>query len=218
MGLLLAEVELSGPAGRLEGVLHHDPDAVPGRLAVVCHPHPLYGGTMHNKVAFRAAEALTGLGMATLRFNFRGVNRSEGVHDGGRGECDDLRAALEFLHRLFGPRPVLVAGFSFGAAMALLVAPGEADVDSMVAVAPPVRDYDYPELRDCPKPKAVVQGTADVVCPPELLAGEFPGWAEPRRLFTVEGATHFFDRKLGELKSAVAEAAAWAVQARKGIA
>jgi uncharacterized protein len=212
VGLLLAEVELRGPAGRLEGVLHHDPAAVPARLAVVCHPHPLYGGTMHNKVAFRAAEALSELGLATLRFNFRGVNRSEGAFDDGRGEQDDLRSALEFLSDRFGRQPILVAGFSFGAAMTLRVAPGESAVDAMVAIAPPVRGYDYPELPGCGKPKAVVQGTADDVCPPGELQRAFPGWPGPKRLLLVEGATHFFDRRLGELKAAVTEAVSWATR------
>ncbi|HVP38323.1 MAG TPA: alpha/beta fold hydrolase [Candidatus Saccharimonadales bacterium] len=212
MGLLLAEVEFRGPAGRLEGVLHHDPEAVPQRLAVVCHPHPLYGGTLHNKVTFRAAEALTELGMATLRFNFRGVNRSEGTHDGGRGEQEDLRAALDFLADRFGRQPILVAGFSFGAAVTLRAAPGEGAVDALVAIAPPVRGFDYPELAGCRKPKAVVQGTADTVCPPAELAAAWPGWPEPRRLIEVDGATHFFDGRLGQLKAAVAEAAVWATR------
>ena len=210
--LRLSPVEIAGPAGMLEGMLHHDPEGPPATLAVVCHPHPLYGGTMHNKVVFRTAEALSELGLAVLRFNFRGVNLSHGEHDGGRGEQDDLRAAMDFLGDRFGMLPLLLAGFSFGAAVTLRVAPSDRGVGAMLAVAPPVQGYDYPDLPASVKPKAVVQGTADTVCPAELLAGEFERWGEPRRLWRVPGATHFFDRQLGELKLAVREAATWALE------
>ena len=201
-----------GPAGRLEGVLHHDPDQVPARMGVVCHPHPLYGGTLHNKVVFRAAQVLVEAGLPVLRFNFRGVNHSHGRHDGGRGERDDLRAALDFMVERFGQLPIFVAGFSFGAGIALEVAPGDRGVPAVLAIAPPIQGKSYPELAACPKPKAVVQGGADTLCPPEHLDQEFPRWAEPKLRVDVPGASHFFDRQLGELRAAVRRCFDWAVE------
>lgn len=207
----LTPVEIPGPAGALEGMLHHDPDLAPARVAVFCHPHPLYGGTMHNKVVYRGSEALAELGMPVLRFNFRGVNLSEGSHDDGRGEQDDLRAALDFIGGRCGNLPVLLCGFSFGAGMTLQVGPGDRRVEAMLVVAPPITGYDYPGLPSCVKPKVVIQGSADITCPPERLAVGFPLWGEPRRRIDVPGATHFFDRQLPELKQAVQDGATWAL-------
>ncbi len=192
-------------------MLHHDPDLSPARMAVFCHPHPLYGGTMHNKVVYRSSEALAELGLPVLRFNFRGVNHSHGTHDEGRGEQQDAGAAMEFLAGRFGPLPILLCGFSFGAAMTLKVGPLDGRVEAMVVVAPPISGYDYPDLPACAKPKAVVQGTADITCPAERLAAEFPRWAAPKLRIDVPGAAHFFDRQLPELKAAVREAAEWAM-------
>jgi len=207
----LSPLFVPGPAGKLEAVLHHDPGTPVERVAVVCHPHPLYGGTMHNKVAFRAAEALAEAGLPVLRFNFRGVNHSEGVYDGGVGERDDLRAALEWLAERFGPLPAVAAGFSFGAAVTLDVAPGAPSVRAMIAIAPPVKARDFPELLECPKPKAVVQGTADELCPHPFLDEAFPAWPEPKLRLDVPGATHFFDRRLGELTAAGRQALDWSI-------
>src|SRR5271163_597813 len=105
---------LDGPAGRLEAILWSPTAGAPAMAAVVCHPHPLFGGTMHNKVVYQAAKALQGRGMPVLRFNFRGTSLSEGVHDRGNGEQDDVRVALDYLSSEFPGKPIVVAGFSFG--------------------------------------------------------------------------------------------------------
>lgn len=213
MAARLSPVEFAGPAGKLEGMLHHDPALTPAHVAVFCHQHPLYGGTMHNKVVFRASEALAEMGLPVLRFNFRGVNHSEGEHDAGRGEQEDVRAAMHFITSRFGPLPVLLGGTSFGAAMALQVGCIDRGVTAMLVVAPPISGYEYPGLASCARPKAVIQGTADTVCPEERLLGEWPRWAGPKRLFEVSGGSHFFDRQLPELKAAVRQGAEWALAA-----
>ena len=137
--------DIAGPAGRLEAVLMH-PEGAPAAAAVVCHAHPLHGGMMHFKVVFRAAKALQHQGAAVLRFNFRGVGRSEGAHDHGRGEQDDVRAALAEMERRFPSLPLVLGGFSFGSAMALRVA-GEPLTHGHCAplrlVAPGRRGYDW---------------------------------------------------------------------------
>src|ERR671918_2684234 len=129
--------DIAGPAGRLEAILMH-PDGEPEAAAVVCHAHPLHGGIMHFKVVFRAAKALQRHGAAALRFNFRGVGRSDGTHDDGRGEQDDVRAALDELERRFPGLPLLLGGFSFGASMALRVAATDARPRALFALGLPM--------------------------------------------------------------------------------
>ena len=202
----LAAVTLAGPAGPLEGLLQERGGDDPLRVAVVCHPHPLHGGTMHNKVAHRVAAALHGLGAAVLRFNFRGVGRSAGRYDGGDGELEDARAALGWMRARFPARDAWVAGFSFGSWIAARLAASEPDVRRLILVAPPVTTSDFSVLRAATVRKLVVQGTGDDVCPPEALAEEFPTWAEPKTMRTVEGATHFFDRRLAALADTLIEA------------
>jgi len=199
----LVALELAGPAGRLEAVLQECDSGRPAFAALVCHPHPLYGGTMHNKVVHRVAATLHELGGTTLRFNFRGVGASEGRYDEGRGELEDARAALGALRGRVPGAPLVVAGFSFGARMAAELAVGEPEVARLVLVAPPVQAGGFEGLRTSRVPKLVVQGTADEVCPPGLLEAEYPAWAEPKQLVTIEGASHFFDRQLGALAKAL---------------
>ena len=199
----LVPLELQGPAGRIEGLLQERDGAEPEFVAVVCHPHPLYGGTMHNKVAHRLASSLFARGGTVLRFNFRGVGSSAGVHDRGRGERDDALVALDWLRRRHPGVPAWAAGFSFGSWVVSRVAAADAAVERLVLVAPPVHTQTFEEMRTCPVAKLVIQGTADDVCKPENLARVFPTWAEPKRLELVEGASHFFDRKLPELATAL---------------
>jgi alpha/beta superfamily hydrolase len=199
----LLPLELTGPAGRIEALLQERTGAEPAFVALVCHPHPLYGGTLHNKVAHKLAATLFSRGGAVLRFNFRGVGKSEGAHDRGRGERDDALVALDWLRRRHASAPVWVAGFSFGAWVASRVAAAESVVKQLILVAPGVHTQTFDEMLTCPVPKLVVQGTADEVCKPENLARVFPTWADPKRLELVEGASHFFDRKLGELAEAI---------------
>jgi uncharacterized protein len=158
---------------------------------------------MHNKVVHRVAGAFHELGAAVLRFNFRGVGRSEGRHDQGVGELEDARAALDWMHARFPDCERCVAGFSFGSWIAARLAASEPGVRRLLLVAPPVASSDFSVLRGASVPKLVVQGTRDEHCPPGALALEFPTWAEPKTLRMVDGATHFFDRQLGALSEAV---------------
>jgi len=158
---------------------------------------------MHNKVVHRVATTLHELGAAVLRFNFRGVGRSEGRHDQGQGELEDARAALDWMRARFPDRERWVAGFSFGSWIAARLAASEHEVRRLVLVAPPVGTSDFSVLRGAAVTKLVVQGTHDEHCPPAALAREFPTWAEPKTLRMVEGATHFFDRQLGTLSEVV---------------
>ena len=199
----LVPLMLAGPAGPLEALLQerdaHDHDLT----AVICHPHPLFGGTMHNKVVHRTASVLLGLGAAVLRFNFRGVGRSAGAFDRGEGELADARAALEFLRERYPTARRWVAGFSFGSWVAARLGASEPDVERLILIAPPVHTQSFDELLTSPVPKLVVQGMADDVCPPANLAAAFPRWAEPKRLMKVAGASHFFDKHLADLGKAL---------------
>jgi alpha/beta superfamily hydrolase len=199
-------VRLAGPAGRLEGLLEDALTPVPAFAALVCHPHPLYGGTMHNKVAHKTAATLQELGGAVLRFNFRGVGRSEGRFAGGEGERDDARAALAHLRRRYPGARLWVAGFSFGAWVGLRVGAEEDDVERLIGIAPPVSTFDFSFLERCAKPKLLVQGDRDETCPLPALQGVLPGWAEPKTLLVIQGANHFFDKQLTRLSRALHEA------------
>ena len=199
----LLPVEITGPAGRIEGLLQEVEGAEPALAALVCHPHPLYGGTLHNKVTHRVASTLHARGAAVLRFNFRGVGKSEGVHDRGRGELHDSLAVLDWLRRRYPGARVWVAGFSFGSWVATRVAAAESAVEQLIMVAPGVHTQTFEEMRTCPVPKLVIQGTADTVCKPENLERAYPTWAGPKRLEWVEGAGHFFDRQLADLGAAI---------------
>ena len=201
----LVALELPGPAGPIEALLQECDRGTPAFAALVCHPHPLYGGTLHNKVVHRVASTLHELGGTTLRFNFRGVGGSAGRHDQGEGELEDARAGLAWLYARLPGAPPTVAGFSFGAWVAARLAASESTVARLVLVAPPVRQSDFTVLRSTPVPKLVLQGRADETCPPAELRAEFATWAEPRRLIEIEGATHFFDKRLGELAKALLE-------------
>jgi hypothetical protein len=199
----LQSLVLPGPVGAIESLLQERDGVVPAQVVLVCHPHPLYGGTMHNKVTHRVAATLAARGAAVLRFNFRGVGRTEGTHDKGRGEMQDALALLDWLRRRHPPAEAWIAGFSFGSWVASRVAAAEPAVKRLLLVAPPVHTQTFAEMKHATVPKLVVQGTADEVCKPENLASTFPTWAEPKRLELVEGASHFFDRKLPELSTAV---------------
>ncbi len=199
----LVTLELAGPAGRLEALLQECDSGRPDFAALVCHPHPLYGGTMHNKVVHRVAATLHEAGGAALRFNFRGVGASAGRYDEGRGEVDDARAALAWLRAHLPGAPLLVAGFSFGGRVAARVAVAEPGVGRLVLVAPQVAGGGFEGLRASPVPKLALQGTADELCPLAALETEFPAWAEPKLMLTIEGASHFFDRQLSQLAKAL---------------
>lgn len=199
----LREVTLEGPAGPLEGLLQERDPHDHGLAAVVCHPHPLHGGTLHNKVVHRIASVLHELGAAVLRFNFRGVGRSAGTHDRGVGELEDARAALRWMEARHPGARLWVAGFSFGSWVAARLAASEPGVERVILVAPPVGTSDFSAMRTATTPKVVIQGTRDDLCPIALLETEFPTWSDPKTLTRVEGATHFFDRRLTQLGDAI---------------
>lgn len=186
--------DLRGPAGRLEALLNTGREDAPV-CALVCHPHPAGGGTMHNKVVYHAMKALVGLGLPVLRFNFRGVGLSEGEHDNGHGEQEDVRAALGWLDRTFD-RPVLTAGFSFGSSVSLRACCGDPRVPGMIALGLPVhaagRDYNHAFLARCTQPKLFVSGDRDQFAPVDQLLDVLEHAADPKRVVLIEGAEHFF--------------------------
>jgi len=201
----LVPVVLTGAAGPIEALLQERDEHDHVLTAVVCHPHPLYGGTLHNKVTHRVASVLHGLGAAVLRFNFRGVGHSAGTHDRGVGELEDARVAMQYLRERYPAARRWAAGFSFGSWVASRLAASEPDVERLILIAPPVHTQTFEEMRTLATPKLVVQGTGDAVCRLEKLEQVWPEWAEPKRLMRVPGASHFFDRQLAELGDALLE-------------
>jgi uncharacterized protein len=194
---------LAGPAGRLESLLWTSPSAEGTLVAVVCHPHPLYGGTMHNKVVFQAAKALHSRGATVLRFNFRGVGQSEGAHDNGRGEQDDVRAAIDFLATEFPGKPVLLAGFSFGSSVGLRVGCRDPRIGRLIGLGLPVDNVDMTFLQGCVKPKLIIQGGNDQFGSRPTLEALFATLPEPKELAIVEGADHFFTGQLDRVARAI---------------
>jgi alpha/beta superfamily hydrolase len=206
--LLRSVDDLRGPAGRMEALLNVGrPDAPFATL--VCHPHPLFGGTMHNKVVYHVMKAFQAYGLPVLRFNFRGAGLSEGAHDNGRGEVSDVRAALDWLQREYG-LPLLFAGFSFGSHVGLRACCGDERVKGMAALGLPVkaggREYHYSFLAGCSQPKLFISGTADEYGPQSALDAVVAGAAPPATLVMVPGADHFFAGKLEQVQS---ELSAW---------
>ena len=180
--------------------------ASPTAGVVICHPHPLYGGDMENPVVVRVQEVCAGLGLATLRFNFRGVGASSGVHAGGVGEQDDASAALDTLTKAIRGGVLAIAGYSFGARIAAQVGGRDGRIGGMALIAPPLAMYDFELLEDKHVPTLVVVGTQDQYCPHDDFA-RFTAARPWVTATTVEGADHFFFGKLFPLSKAVA---AWA--------
>ena len=197
---------IAGPAGRLEALVEEPtPDAAPPRLAaVVCHPHPLFGGTLQNKVVHTVARSLRAGGAATLRFNFRGVGASEGVHDGGVGETGDALAAVAAARARWPGLPLVLAGFSFGAVVAIRAAIA-ADPAWLITVAPAVDRVDpgVAALPDCDW--LIVQGDADEVVAPGAVLDWRLRWAPHARLRVLVGVGHFFHGRLHELQDCIRE-------------
>ncbi|HEV2379592.1 MAG TPA: alpha/beta fold hydrolase [Terriglobia bacterium] len=194
---------IDGHAGRLEALLEWTQPAEPRIAALVCHPHPLYGGTMHTKIVFRAAKAALSLGLPTLRFNFRGAGRSEGTFAQGRGELDDVRAALDFLSTRFPGLPIVLMGFSFGCWVALRVGAGDDRVAALVGLGVPAASYDFSFLAAVTKPKLFVQGTEDVYGPRARVEHLFDSLVEPKQIQWVDGADHFLTGRLEEAQEAI---------------
>ena len=189
----LRHVDIYGSAGRLEALYRELQDPI--GIAVVCHPHPLGGGTLHNKVVFRAARGLENANVATLRFNFRGVGASAGKHDEGEGEQGDVLAAIEWAKRKHPGKKLIVGGFSFGAWVASRVACDLPEVDAMFLIGTPVDKYDFGHLRVCEKPILFLHGTEDEhgdVDKLEALAQQ----VRNAETVIVTGADHFFSKQL----------------------
>jgi alpha/beta superfamily hydrolase len=195
---------LEGPAGPLEAILW-SPSVVPHPpiAAVVCHPHPLFGGTMHNKVVYQTAKALDADGIPVLRFNFRGAGQSAGAHDGGNGEQGDVRAALDFLAVEFPAVPLLLGGFSFGASVGMRVGCGDARVSHLIGLGIPVNSVDFSFLRLCDKPKLFIHGSNDEFGDIQKVEALIPTLPGNNKLVVVEGVDHFFAGKLDQLGRAI---------------
>jgi hypothetical protein len=173
--------------------------------AVVCHPHPLYGGTMHNKVVSRAAKAAWQAGLPTLRFNFRGVGKSTGTFSDGIGEREDVTAALDYLGSRFPAVPVCLIGFSFGASVGLRVGANDPRVVALVGLGVPVASTNMDFLRGVLKPKLIIQGTRDQFASRAQVESFYDLLAEPKQIYWVQNADHFFTGKLEEVQRAIRE-------------
>lgn len=197
---------IDGPAGRLEALLNAGSETAT-HAALVCHPHPLYGGTLHNKVVFHTMKALNSFGYPVLRFNFRGAGLSHGEHDNGIGEIDDVRACLDWLDQEFH-LPMILAGFSFGAAVGLQVGCSDSRVQAAIGLGIPVvpadeRSYSFEFLSGCAKRKLFVSGARDSFSPRTRLQEVIDSVPDPKKLVFIEGADHFFAGRLRELREAI---------------
>jgi hypothetical protein len=205
-GDVLAEPvrEIPGPSGPLEALL--DLPAGPPRAAVVfAHPLPTQGGTMHTKVVFQGTKALTRVGCAVLRFNFRGVGRSAGTWDEGRGEMDDFRAAADFMATRYPDVELWAAGFSFGSYIAMTCGADDDRICSIIAIAPPVDRYDYTRVMQSTKPKFIVHGERDELISLKAVREFYARLQEPKELVEIDRANHLFDGQATEVGDALEE-------------
>ena len=203
---------IPAPHGRLEAILKEPPAAAANgarAAALVLHPHPLHGGTMHNKVVFRAARALNDAGAVALRFNFRGVGQTTGTHDHARGEQADAHLALDYLVERYPDLPLLVAGFSFGARVGLEVGVRDERARALIGIGTPVsiseRGYDFSFLKECRKPILFVHGDQDEfgdIGKLQTLAAGIPPEARAR-VQVIKNAGHFFEGHIDEMSAAI---------------
>lgn len=194
--------EIPGPAGSLEALIDL-PEGEPRAVAVFGHPHPLHGGTMHTKALYQAAKAMPRIGVAALRFNFRGVGRSAGTFDSGPGEKEDFRAALAYVEQRFSELPIWAAGMSFGSWIAMTVGAEDARVSLLLAIAPPVDRYDFSALKTSTLPKFIVHGESDELISIKDIRRFYAQIPEPRELVTIEDANHLFEGKTSMVGEAV---------------
>jgi uncharacterized protein len=194
---------LEGPAGRLEALLEEPEEGSPSEAALVCHPHPQHGGTMHNKVVYRIARGLRSSGAVVLRFNYRGVNLSEGEYAHGEGELEDARAALAYLRGRYPSLPFTLAGFSFGSRIALRLGCEGAGARRVIAVGFPTTYKDRSFLENCTVPRIFIQSTRDQFGPISDLEPLVAGLPEPKKLVLVEASDHFFVGALDVLEREV---------------
>lgn len=194
--------EIAGPAGPLEALLE-EPKSAPRAACVFSHPHPLYGGTMHTKAVYQSAKALARIGTATLRFNFRGAGASAGSHDGGPGEIDDYRAALDFVAARYPGLPLWAAGFSFGSWVAWNVALDDDRVRVLLGLGLPVNRFDFSPVKDSAKAKFLIHGELDELVSVRAIRKFYSELLEPKELVVIDGAGHLFDGKTSEVGEAV---------------
>ncbi len=217
---------VSGPAGLIETILWSTSEegerARPPLAAVVCHPHPMFGGTMHNKVVYQTAKTIHRFGLPVVRFNFRGVGLSEGTHDKGLGEERDVLAIIDFLAAEYPALPLLLAGFSFGSWVGLRAGCGDPRVTELLGLGLPVGDLDsrsFSYLDRCDKPKLLVSGEFDRFGPPNKLravVGQFPPHVQEKtQVAIVAGGDHFFTGHLPELDHTIA---GWLLERHPGLA
>jgi hypothetical protein len=194
--------EIPGPAGPLEALIDL-PEAEPRAVAVFGHPHPLHGGTLHTKGVYQAAKGMARIGVAALRFNFRGVGRSAGTFDSGVGEQDDFRAAIEFARERYPDLPVWAAGMSFGAWVAMTTGASDPHVSLLFGIAPPIDRYDFSVLLTSTLPKFIVHGERDELISIKDIRRFYAQLPEPKELVVIEDADHLFDGKTSLVGDAV---------------
>ena len=194
--------EIAGPAGPLEALLD-EPAGDPRAVAVFGHPHPLHGGTMHTKALYQAAKAMPRIGVAALRFNFRGVGRSAGTFDAGAGEQEDFKAAIAFVNERFPDVPIWAAGMSFGSWIAMTTGARDPRVSLLLGIAPPVDRYDFDALRTCNLPKFIIHGEEDELISIKEIRKFYSQIPEPKELVTIEFANHLFEGKTSLVGEAV---------------
>ncbi len=196
--------EIPGPAGPLEALLE-EPKGEPRAAVVFAHPLPTEGGTMHTKMCFQGAKGLVRAGCAVLRFNFRGVGRSPGVFDRGRGEQDDFRAAVDFMAARYPGVEIWAAGASFGSYVALAAGAADDRVCALIAVAPPVDRYDFGAVKTAGKPTFIVHGEEDELIPVKHVREFYAQLPEPKELVVIDRANHLFEGQTGEVGDALEE-------------
>lgn len=194
---------LAGPEGRLEALIEEPEFEAPVEAAIVCHPHPQFGGTMHNKVVYRLARGLRASGCVVLRFNYRGVNLSEGEYANGIGETEDARVALREVQARYPDLPLLAAGFSFGSRVALRLASQEDAIRRVIAVGFPTRMEERDFVYRVKAPRFFVQSTNDEFGPRQHLTELYETLAPPKELHWVEATDHFFKDNLDGFESVI---------------
>jgi len=208
--------EIAGPAGRLEALLDEPPaqrgvgadglvaaGGAPRAAVVLAHPLTTHGGTMHTKAVYQSAKALSRIGCAVLRFNFRGAGSSAGAFDEGRGEKDDFRAALDFVASRYPHAPIWTAGMSFGSWIAMTAGADDARVSTLIGIATAASHYDFDAVANSPKAKFFIHGERDEVCPLKDAQALYARSAEPKELVVIDAADHLFDGKVSEVADAI---------------
>ena len=200
----VTNVDISGPAGLLEGLINAKASAEPRAIAVLAHPLPTAGGTMHTKAVFHAAKALARIDVPVLRFNFRGVGRSAGSFSDGPGEREDFRAAIGFMRARYPDvKRIWCGGMSFGSWVALTVGAEDPDVTALVGIACPVNKYDYAPVVAAAKPTFLIHGEFDELVPVKEVRKFYALLPEPKELVVIDAADHLFDGKVSEVGEAI---------------